>query len=84
VTTECPLGARIKASRQANGCLEATGRVKDAIVRGGENEPALDLEHLLTHPSIWAAASVPLPNDFLGEKICAAVLFSGVPVALHG
>ena len=67
----------------ANGYLEVTGRVKDVIVRGGENVSALDLEeHLLTHPSIWAAAAVPLPDDYLGEKVCAAVVFSGPPVSL--
>jgi mycobactin salicyl-AMP ligase len=69
--------------RFANGYLEVTGRVKDVIVRSGENVSALDLEeHLLTHPSIWAAAAVPLPDEYLGEKICAAVVFSGSPVSL--
>lgn len=65
------------------GYLTVTGRVKDVIVRGGENVSALDLEeHLLTHPAIWSAAAVPLPDDYLGEKICAAVVFSGSPVTL--
>ncbi|HEX2286364.1 MAG TPA: AMP-binding protein, partial [Mycobacterium sp.] len=54
-------GDRVR--RFANGYLEVTGRVKDVIVRGGENVSALDLEeHLLSHPSIWAAAAVPLPD----------------------
>jgi acyl-CoA synthetase (AMP-forming)/AMP-acid ligase II len=39
-------------------------------------------EHLLTHPSIWAAAAVPVPDEYLGEKICAAVVFSGTTVTL--
>jgi mycobactin salicyl-AMP ligase len=57
--------------------------VKDVIVRGGQNVSALDLEeHLLTHPSIWAAAAVPLPDEYLGEKICAAVVFSGPSITL--
>lgn len=74
-------GDRVR--RFANGYLEVTGRVKDVIVRGGENVSALDLEeHLLTHPSIWAAAAVPLPDEYLGEKICAAVVFSGPPITL--
>jgi mycobactin salicyl-AMP ligase len=52
-------------------------------VRGGENVSALDLEeHLLAHPSIWAAAAVPLPDEYLSEKICAAVVFSGPPITL--
>lgn len=65
------------------GYLEVTGRVKDVIVRGGENVSALDLEeHLLAHPSIWSTAAVPLPDPFLGEKICAAVVFTGPPLSL--
>lgn len=74
-------GDRVR--RFADGYLEVTGRVKDVILRGGENVSAVDLEeHLLTHPSIWAAAAVPLPDEYLGEKICAAVVFSGPPVTL--
>jgi mycobactin salicyl-AMP ligase len=74
-------GDRVR--RFADGYLEVTGRIKDVILRGGENVSALDLEeHLLTHPSIWAAAAVPLPDEYLGEKICAAVVFSGPPVTL--
>ncbi|MCV7344876.1 (2,3-dihydroxybenzoyl)adenylate synthase [Mycolicibacterium rhodesiae] len=72
-----------KVRRFANGYLEVTGRVKDVIVRGGETVAALDLEsHLLTHPRIAAAAAVGLPDPYLGEKICAAVVFRGSPVAL--
>ena len=60
-----------------------TGRVKDVIHRGGETVSALDLEeHLLTHPSVWATAAVPVSDEHLGEKICAAVVFSGPPVTL--
>jgi mycobactin salicyl-AMP ligase len=65
------------------GYLEVTGRVKDVIQRAGETVSALDLEeHLLTHPAIRSAAAVPLPDDHLGEKICAAVVFSGSPISL--
>jgi mycobactin salicyl-AMP ligase len=74
-------GDRVR--RFADGYLEVTGRVKDVITRGGETVSALDLEeHLITHPSIWSAAAVPLPDEFLGEKICAVVVFSGNPVTL--
>ncbi len=74
-------GDRVR--RFADGYLEVTGRVKDVILRGGENVSALDLEeHLLTHTSVWAAAAVPLPDELLGEKACAAVVFSGPPATL--
>ncbi len=66
-----------------DGNFEVTGRVKDVIHRGGETIPAADLEeHLRTHPAISSAAAVGLPDPYLGEKICAAVVFSGSPVTL--
>ncbi|MFV8050841.1 (2,3-dihydroxybenzoyl)adenylate synthase [Mycobacterium sp. 48b] len=65
------------------GYVEVTGRIKDVIHRGGETVSATDLEdHLLTHPAVFAAAAVALPDDYLGEKICAAVVFKGAPVSL--
>lgn len=74
-------GDRVRRSQ--GGYLEVTGRVKDVILRGGENVSALDLEeHLLTHPAVWSAAAVALPDDYLGEKICAAVVFTGTPATL--
>jgi len=67
----------------AGGYVEVTGRVKDVIHRAGETVSAPELEaHLLTHPSAWAAAVVPIPDDYLGEKICAAVVFKNNPVDL--
>jgi mycobactin salicyl-AMP ligase len=74
-------GDRIR--RFASGYVEVTGRVKDVIQRAGETVSALDLEeHLLTHTSIWTAAAAPLPDDYLGEKICVVVVFTGSPVSL--
>ncbi|OBG66750.1 (2,3-dihydroxybenzoyl)adenylate synthase [Mycobacterium sp. E3339] len=66
-----------------DGYLTVTGRVKDVICRGGETVSAADLEEqILRHPSISSAAAVPLPDPYLGEKICATVVFSGPPVTL--
>lgn len=66
-----------------NGYLEVTGRVKDVIHRGGETVAAADIEeHLISHPMISSAAAVPLPDDHLGEKICAAVIFDGAALTL--
>lgn len=74
-------GDRVR--RRADGYLEVTGRVKDVIHRAGETVSAADLEeHLLAHPAIRAAAAIPLPDPYLGEKICATVVFSGKPVTL--
>jgi mycobactin salicyl-AMP ligase len=69
--------------RFADGYLEVTGRVKDVILRGGETVSAAELEeHLCTHPAISSAAAVALPDPYLGEKICAAVVFASTPITL--
>ena len=74
---------RIFADGPRAGYVEVTGRIKDVIHRGGETVSATDLEdHLLTHPAVYAAAAVALPDDYLGEKICAAVVFRGAPISL--
>lgn len=66
-----------------DGYLVVTGRVKDVICRCGETIAAQEIEEqLLSHPSIWSAAAVPLPDPYLGEKICAAVVFTGAQLSL--
>lgn len=74
---------RIFADGPLAGYVEVTGRIKDVIHRGGETVSAADIqEHLLAHPAIASAAAVPLPDEYLGEKICAAVVFSGRQIDL--
>lgn len=69
--------------RHADGYLEVTGRVKDVIHRSGETIAAADLEeHLRAHPAISSVAAVALPDPYLGEKVCAAVIFADAPVTL--
>lgn len=66
-----------KVTRLPSGHLSVTGRIKDTIVRAGENVAADDVEeNLLAHPSVRQVAVVGLPDDALGEKICAAVVLS--------
>jgi mycobactin salicyl-AMP ligase len=74
---------RIFADGPLAGYVEVTGRIKDVIHRGGETVSATDLEeHLVTHPAVYSAAAVALPDEFLGERICAAVVFRGEPITL--
>jgi mycobactin salicyl-AMP ligase len=69
--------------RRHDGYLVVTGRIKDVICRGGETISAQDLEdQVLSHSAIFSAAAVPLPDPYLGEKICIAVVFSGTPIGL--
>jgi len=66
-----------------DGYLVVTGRAKDVICRGGETISAADLEEQMqSHPAIFSAAAVPLPDPYLGEKICAAVIFAGTALTL--
>lgn len=61
--------------RLASGHLIVEGRVKDVINRGGENVSAAELEeHLLTHPGIAAAAVLGLPDERVGELVCAVIV----------
>ena len=58
-----------------SGHVAVTGRIKDTIVRAGENVAADDVEEsLLAHPSIRQVAVIGLPDDALGERICAVVV----------
>lgn len=66
-----------------DGYVVVTGRVKDVICRGGETISAADLEEQMhSHPAIFSAAAVALPDPYLGEKICAAVVFKGPVLSL--
>ena len=51
-----------------------TGRVKDVIIRKGENVSAKEVEDLLfTHEQIGDVAVIGLPDDERGEMVCAVV-----------
>lgn len=66
-----------------DGYLVVTGRVKDVICRAGETISAADLEEQMhSHPAICSAAAVALPDPYLGEKICAAVVFNAPELTL--
>jgi acyl-CoA synthetase (AMP-forming)/AMP-acid ligase II len=59
----------------ADGHVRITGRVKDIIIRHGENISAKEVEDLLfTHPKIADAAVVGLPDPKTGERACAVVV----------
>ncbi len=64
--------------------LTIVDRLKDVIIRGGENVSALEVESVLvTHPDISEAACVAMPDRVMGEKICAYVILrDGTPVEL--
>jgi len=58
-----------------DGYLRIVGRIKDMIIRGGENlYPAEIEEHLLGHPGLLEAAVVGSPHPVLGEVPVAFVV----------
>jgi acyl-CoA synthetase (AMP-forming)/AMP-acid ligase II len=59
---------------RADGHLSLTGRLKDVIVRKGENISAKEIEDLLyTHPKVIEVAVIGLPDAERGEMVCAVV-----------
>lgn len=57
-----------------DGNIRITGRIKDIIIRGGENIAAQEVEELISsHPLIELAAAIGLPHPVLGEEVCAYV-----------
>ncbi|MFC8547726.1 class I adenylate-forming enzyme family protein [Streptomyces sp. NPDC057273] len=58
----------------ASGHLVLTGRIKDIIIRKGENISAKEIEDLLhLHPAVGDAAVIGLPDPDRGERVCAVV-----------
>lgn len=58
----------------ADGRLHITGRIKDIIVRKGENISAREVEDLLVeYPGVAEVAVVGVADDDLGERCCAVL-----------
>ncbi len=58
-----------------DGHLVLTGRLKDIIIRKGENISAKEIEDLLyAHPKIADVAVIGLPDRERGERVCAVVV----------
>jgi cyclohexanecarboxylate-CoA ligase len=58
-----------------DGYIRISGRVKDILIRGGENVPVVEIENLLyKHPAVSAVAVVGFPDARLGERGCAFIV----------
>ncbi|HWL65241.1 MAG TPA: AMP-binding protein [Actinomycetota bacterium] len=58
----------------ADDNLTITGRLKDVIIRKGENISAKELEDLLfDHPKVADVAVIGLPDPEVGERACAVI-----------
>ena len=57
-----------------DGYCNIVGRIKDMVIRGGENIYPREVEEFLyTHPDIEDAQVIGVPDDKYGEEICAWV-----------
>jgi fatty-acyl-CoA synthase len=64
-----------------DGYLNITGRIKDLVVRGGENVSPREVEEFLyTHPDVRDVQVVGVPDVRYGEELCAwVILRDGAP-----
>jgi len=59
----------------SDGYLTVTDRLKDVIIRGGENISSKEVEDLLAeHPAVAEAAVIAVPDAALGERVCAVIV----------
>jgi fatty-acyl-CoA synthase len=59
----------------ADGYVRITGRLKEMIIRGGENIYPREIEDFIfTHPKVAEIAVFGIPDDYYGEEIMAWIL----------
>jgi len=62
------------ATMNAQGYVNIVGRVKDMIIRGGENIYPAEIEQfLMRHPKIADAQVIGVPDAFMGEEMAALI-----------
>jgi fatty-acyl-CoA synthase len=62
------------ATMNAQGYVNIVGRVKDMIIRGGENMYPTEIEQfLMRHPKIADAQVIGVPDAFMGEEMAALI-----------
>jgi fatty-acyl-CoA synthase len=86
ITPEGWLRSGDLAALTPDGYYRITGRLKDMIIRGGENIYPREIEEFLfTHPAIADVQVVGLPDEHYGEEVCAWVrLKSGASLTEDG
>ena len=61
--------------RDADGFFFVTGRIKELIIKGGENIAPREIDEvLLRHPAVLDAAAVGVPDRHYGQEIMACVI----------
>ena len=66
--------------RDADGFFFITGRIKELIIKGGENIAPREIDEvLLQHPSVLEAAAVGVPDKHYGQEIMACIVLREAP-----
>jgi acyl-CoA synthetase (AMP-forming)/AMP-acid ligase II len=61
--------------RDADGFFYVTGRIKELIIKGGENIAPREIDEvLLRHPAVLDAAAVGVPDKHYGQEVVACVI----------
>jgi cyclohexanecarboxylate-CoA ligase len=64
-----------RATIDRDGWITIVGRIKDVVIRGGENISVTEVEALLeSHPAVRQAVAVGVPDARLGERLVAFVV----------
>jgi len=66
------------ARMDEDGFVFITGRIKELIIKGGENIAPREIDDVLyTHPAVKEAAAVGIPHDDYGQDVVACVVLGG-------
>lgn len=66
------------ATMDAHGYINIVGRIKDMVIRGGENLFPREIEEfLIRHPKVADVQVLGVPDKFFGEELLAVVLPKG-------
>jgi fatty-acyl-CoA synthase len=73
------------ATMDAGGYVNIVGRIKDMIIRGGENVYPREIEEFLhTHPDVGEAQVIGVPSEKYGEEVMAWIRVRPGAVLTHG
>lgn len=65
------------AEMDEDGFVKIKGRIKDVVIRGGENLFPKEIEDLLfAHPDVMSVQVIGLPDKRYGEELCACIILN--------